>query len=57
MGQLKYLKEGKIVNVKGYNTDENNDPYVTMEIEGKNLYLTGNNYFYFKYWFDPITIK
>ncbi len=57
MGQLKYLKEGKIVVVKGYNTDENNDPYITMEIEGKNLYLTGNNYFYFKYWFDPITIK
>lgn len=57
MGQLKYLKEGKIVNVKGYNTDENNDPYIVMEIEGKDFYLTGNNYFYFKYWFDPITIK
>lgn len=57
MGQQKFLKEGKIVNVKGYNTDENNEPYVVMEIEGKDFYLTGNNYFYFKYWFDSITKK
>lgn len=57
MGQLKYLKEGKIVEVKGYNTDENNDPFIVLEIEGKNFRITGNNYFYFKYWFDPITIK
>ena len=57
MGQLKYLKEGKIIEVKGYNTDENNDPYIVMEADGKKLNMTGNNYFYFKYWFDPITIK
>ena len=35
MGQLKYLKEGKIVEVMGYNTDENNDPFIVLEIEGK----------------------
>lgn len=57
MGQIKYLKEGKIVDVKGYNTDANNEPYVVFDIEGKKLYMTGNDYFYFKYWFDPITIK
>ena len=57
MGQLKYLKEGKIVNVKGYNTDENNDPYIIIEIDGKKLYITGNNYFYFKYWFEIINLK
>jgi hypothetical protein len=56
-GQQKFLKEGKLVNVKGYNTDENNDPYVVMEMEGKDFFLTGNNYFYFKYWFDPIIMK
>lgn len=57
MGQLKYLKEGKIVEVKGYNTDENNDPYIALEIEGKKFNITGNNYFYFKYWFEPVIIK
>ena len=57
MGQLKYLKEGKIVEVKGYNTDENNDAFIILEIEGKRFNITGNNYFYFKYWFEPISIK
>ena len=57
MGQLKYLKEGKIVEVKGYNTDENNDPFIVLEIEGKKFNITGNNYFYFKYWYDPIVVK
>ena len=57
MGQLKYLKEGKIVEVMGYNTDENNDPFIVLEIEGKKFNITGNNYFFFKYWFDPITVK
>lgn len=56
-GQLKYLKEGKIVEVMGYNTDENNDPYISLKIENKEFKITGNNYFYFKYWFEPITIK
>ena len=56
-GQLKYIKEGKIVEVMGYNTDENNDPYIPLEIEGKKFNITGNNYFYFKYWFDPIVVK
>lgn len=57
MGQQKYLKEGKIVQVLGYNTDENNDPYIVLKIEDKKFNITGNNYFYFKYWFEPITVK
>ncbi len=57
MGQLRYLKEGKIVEVLGYNTDENNDPYIVLKIEDKKFNITGNNYFYFKYWFDPIVVK
>ena len=56
-GEQKFLKEGKIVEVLGYNTDENNDPFIPLKIENKNFNITGNNYFYFKYWFDPITIK
>ena len=39
------------------NIDENNDPFISLKMEGKNFKITGNNYFYFKYWFDPITIK
>lgn len=57
MGQLKYLKEGKTLEVKGYNTDENNDPFIVLEMEGKEFNITGNNYFYFKYWFEPIVVK
>lgn len=56
-GQIKYLKEGKIVEVLGYNTDENNDPYITLKIEDKKFNITGNHYFYFKYRFEPVTIK
>jgi hypothetical protein len=57
MGQQKYMKEGKIVEIKGYNTDENGDPYITLEIEGKKYNIVGNNYFFFNYWFEPITVK
>jgi len=52
-GQQKFLKEGKIVEVLGYNTDENNDPYITLKIKSKEFYICNNNYFYFKYWFEP----
>jgi len=56
-GQQKFLKEGKIVEVMGYNTDENNDAFIALEIEGKKFNITGNNYYYFKYWFEPIVVK
>lgn len=57
MGQLRYLEEGKIVEVLGYNIDENTDPYIVLKIEDKKFNITGNNYFYFKYWFEPIVVK
>jgi len=53
-GEQRFLKEGKIVEVLGYNTDENNDPFITLKIQDKKFNITGNNYFYFKYRFDPL---
>lgn len=54
LGQIKYLEEGKSVDVKGYNLDENNDPYIIINISDHEYYITGNDYFYFKYWFEEI---
>lgn len=56
-GQIKFLEEDRIVEVLGYNTDENNDPYIVLKIQDKKFNITGNNYFYFKYRFEPVTIK
>jgi hypothetical protein len=56
-GQIKFLEEDRIVEVLGYNTDENNNPYIVLKIQDKKFNITGNNYFYFKYRFEPVTIK
>jgi len=54
MGNIMYLKEGKIIEVLGYNLDENNDPYIHLKIDGKKFNITGNNYFYFKWRFEQM---
>ena len=54
MGSLFYLKEGKIVDVLGYNMDENGDPFIVLKFGDKKFNITGNNYYYFKWRFEPV---
>jgi len=56
-GAFKYVDEGKIIEVIGYNTNENNEPYIILEIQDKTFTITGNDYFYFKYWLEPVDEK
>jgi len=57
MGSWFYLKENKIVEVLGYNLDENNDPYISLKIGEKRYVITGNDYFYFKWRFESADKK
>lgn len=54
MGSRFPLKANRIVNVKGYNIDENNSPYLILEHKGKEYYLDDNNYYWFNWYFEKI---
>lgn len=57
MGNIYYLKEGKIVEILGYNLDENGDPFISLKIGDKKYSITGNDYFYFKWRFESVEKK
>lgn len=57
MGNQMFLKEGKIVEVLGYNLDESGDPFISLIIDGKKFNITGSNYFYFKWRFESTDKK
>lgn len=48
------LKKDKTVNVKGYNVDENNMPYLIIEWKNNEYYLGGNDFYWFNWRFENI---
>jgi len=57
MGRQFFLKKGKIVEVMGYNIDENNDPFITIRMKNQDYYIQKNNYFWFNWRFKPANKK
>lgn len=57
MGRLLFLNKGKIVEVMGFNEDENNDPYITIKLKGQTYYIEKNNYFWFNWRFEESNKK
>ena len=57
MGRLLFLDKGKIVEVMGFNEDENNDPYITIKMKGQTYYIEKNNYFWFNWRFEEVNKK
>jgi len=53
MGERLTLKENAIVNVVGYNVDKDGDPYIVIKYNDEVYNIDKNDYFYFKYWFEP----
>lgn len=54
MGTNIELKEGTVVEVKGYNIDDDNQPYIIIKYKDEIYTINKNDYFYFKYWFEVI---
>lgn len=49
LGEIFTIPKNTRVEVKGYNTDQDNDPFLMIKYK-KNIYkITKNNYFFFKY--------
>jgi hypothetical protein len=53
MGRQFFLKEGKIVEVMGFNEDENNDPFIILKIKDQTFYIDKNNFYWFNWRFKP----
>ena len=53
MGEHITLKENTIIQVVGYNVDEGNDPYLVIKYKDQAYNLTKNDFYFFKYWFEP----
>lgn len=56
-GQTSHIKKDKLVEVIGYNTDESNNPYIIIEYNSKKYFISGNNYYFFNYFFEKRNIK
>lgn len=54
MGETIEFKEGKSLEVIGYNVDKDNDPYIIVRYENETYKIIKNNYYFFKYWFESI---
>jgi hypothetical protein len=54
MGSNFHLKEKHIIDLKGYNIDENNNPYLIIEYKDKEYYIKGNDYYWFQWYFEKI---
>lgn len=52
MGEKKPIKKNKVVDLKGYNIDENNNPYLILEFDNDEYYLKGNSYYWFQWFFE-----
>lgn len=57
MGNRISLKSKHILEVKGYNIDENQNPYVIVDWKEKKYYINENNYFWFKWYCEFLNIK
>ena len=57
MGRQLFLKKGKIVEIMGYNEDENNDPFAILKMKDQTYYVEKNNFYWINWRFDPVNKK
>lgn len=54
LGDNVILKKNSKIYLKGYNTDQDNDPFLIVKYK-ENIYkIIKNDYFFFKYWTDKV---
>jgi hypothetical protein len=54
MGTIILLKKGRTIDVKGWDVNKDGRYYITMKLDDKNVYLSGNDYYFFNYWFEKV---
>jgi len=54
MGENQFIKKGKTIKVKGYNTDADNRPFLMIHYKEDIYKITENDFFFFKYWCKKI---
>jgi hypothetical protein len=54
MGKLYEMNADQIVEVLGYNTDNNSKPYVIIKVKDHTYHVENNDYYYFKWRFEKI---
>ena len=54
LGDIQSIKKGKTIKVKGYNTDAENNPFLIISFKNDIYKITGNDFFFFKYWCKKI---
>ena len=54
MGQEYHLKKNKTIELLGQYDNENSRPYLELKINGSIYTLSGNNYYYYNYWFEKL---
>jgi hypothetical protein len=57
MGTKTPLKENRFVDVKGYNIDENNNPYIVIEFKNEEYTIGENSYYWFKWYCEKLELK
>ena len=57
MGRQLFLNKGKIIEVMGYNEDENNDPFAILKMKDQTYYIEKNNFYWINWRFDPANKK
>jgi len=54
MGKLYEMNADQTVEVLGYNMNSDNKPYVIIKVKDHTYHVEGNNYYYFKWWFEKL---
>lgn len=54
MGTNSTIKEKHLLDLKGYNIDENNNPYLILNYKDKEYYLKGNSFYWFHWYCEKI---
>ena len=54
MGNNIVIKKNSKIYVKGYNTDQDNEPFLMIKYQNDVYKITKNDYFFFKYWTKKI---
>lgn len=57
MGTQIYLKKNIIIDVDGYNVDENNNPYIIIDWKGNKYKIKDNNFYWFNWFCEKLDIK
>jgi hypothetical protein len=54
MGKLYEMREEQVVDVLGYNMNNDNKPFVIIKVKDKTYHIENNDYYYFKWRFEKL---